>query len=462
METWFHPMWGTLSSSFPSVIPSGKRSTLPGITFSPLWIPNSSLSVKELEPQTDTEKRMLFPDNPQDRLDKSALLQVFYTVAKTLFVAGCNRQSEGLGTPRELTDSEKAKVAEIALGSPEASKWLQGRTDYRIGGVDWYAIAFKDGEAGSWSVVSPDSAGVGLPPPLLSQPVSYYPGVTIAVGEGTIYQMQIAVDLKTCKTVMVDGPYPSLSSPDRFRHLTPAPSDTTSNTSRISREQAIETASKTLPASMVDRAVITAEFHVWYWEVIFDNLNAEAGELMPWPLKRPPTPPPGQPTTEPYPGIWQSVIITINAETGDIKSAGARQAPEPGPYVSREQAMQNAREMMLQTPAEVNWDIFDVVFGSLATLLGALWMWHFRDRMKLALFGPVIFNALIVSAYLPILLAGLGYYTIPFTDIALDGWYPLMYLFGFVAIGLGEAVVMYALGLPLAKALSHTKIARRV
>jgi len=78
---------------------------------------------------------------------------------------------------------------------------------------------------------------------------------------------------------------------------------------------------------------------------------------MPWPLKGPPPVPPGQPTVEPYPGIWESVIITINAETGDLKSAGARRAPVPGPYVSREQAIQSAREMMLQTPAGVNWGV---------------------------------------------------------------------------------------------------------
>ena len=57
--------------------------------------------------------------------------------------------------------------------------------------------------------------------------------------------------------------------------------------------------------------------------------------------------------------------------------------------------------------------MLDVVFGSLATFLGALWCWKMRERPKLALLGPVIANALIVPAYLPLLLQGLGYYTIP-------------------------------------------------
>ena len=99
--------------------------------------------------------------------------------------------------------------------------------------------------------------------------------------------------------------------------------------------------------------------------------------------------------------------------------------------------------------------LLDVVFGSLATLIGALWCRKFAHKPKVALLGPVIANALIVPAYLPILLQGLGFYTIPFTTISLDGAYVPMYLFGLIATGLGEAVVVYVLGLPLIGALRH-------
>jgi uncharacterized membrane protein len=102
--------------------------------------------------------------------------------------------------------------------------------------------------------------------------------------------------------------------------------------------------------------------------------------------------------------------------------------------------------------------LLDVVFGSLATLLGALWMRRFRDRTGIALLGPVLANALIVPAYLPLVLAALGFYTIPFTNIDLAGSWPLMYLFGFLAIGAGEALVVYALGLPLLRALRSTRL----
>lgn len=106
--------------------------------------------------------------------------------------------------------------------------------------------------------------------------------------------------------------------------------------------------------------------------------------------------------------------------------------------------------------------LLDVVFGSLATCLGALWCWKMRGNPKIAVLGPVIANALIVPAYLPLLLQGMGFYTIPFTTIALDGAYIPMYLFGLVATGVGEALVMYVLGLPLLAALKRSGVAKRL
>lgn len=97
--------------------------------------------------------------------------------------------------------------------------------------------------------------------------------------------------------------------------------------------------------------------------------------------------------------------------------------------------------------------MLDVVFGSLATFVGAVWCWKLRRRPALAIAGFVVANAVIVPAYLPIILQGVGWYTIPFTSISLDGAYVPMYLFGLVATGIGEAVVMYVLGLPLMRAL---------
>jgi uncharacterized membrane protein len=102
--------------------------------------------------------------------------------------------------------------------------------------------------------------------------------------------------------------------------------------------------------------------------------------------------------------------------------------------------------------------LLDVVGGSAATFLGAWWCWRMRNKVGLALLGPVVANAVIVSTYLPLLLAAAGFYTIPFTEISLTQSYLTMYLFGVVALGLGEALVVYALGWPLQAALRRTPL----
>ena len=100
--------------------------------------------------------------------------------------------------------------------------------------------------------------------------------------------------------------------------------------------------------------------------------------------------------------------------------------------------------------------IWDIVFGSLATFLGALWTWRMRKRPLLALAGPVVTNALIVPAYLPILLAGLGLYEIPILGIDVESAWPLAYLVGVISVGVGQAVVIYGLGLPLVALLRRS------
>ena len=105
--------------------------------------------------------------------------------------------------------------------------------------------------------------------------------------------------------------------------------------------------------------------------------------------------------------------------------------------------------------------LLDVVFGSVGTLLGAVWTWRFRSSTALGLLGPVLANALIVPAYLPLLVKGLGLYKIPLLGVDFEGrWLP-MYLFGFVSVAIGQAVVMYGLGLPLLVALRRLGLQER-
>lgn len=100
----------------------------------------------------------------------------------------------------------------------------------------------------------------------------------------------------------------------------------------------------------------------------------------------------------------------------------------------------------------------DVVFGSLGTLLGAAWSWRFRERAALALAGPVVANALIVPAYLPVMLRAAGIGDIPFLGLSLTTAWPLVYLSGVATVGLCEAVVVYGLGWPLLAALRRMRL----
>jgi len=130
----------------------------------------------------------------------------------------------GWEQPRPLSEDERAEAVKIALSSQSVSEWLQGRSDYRTGPVDWYAIIWdSNGEAGTWWSLDDDRIASEGVPEFVNPYAFWYPGVTIAVGEGTIYQMQIAVDMDSGKVVMVMGPYPSLSSPDRFKNMLPPP-----------------------------------------------------------------------------------------------------------------------------------------------------------------------------------------------------------------------------------------------
>jgi len=172
-------------------------------------------------------------------------------------------------------------------------------------------------------------------------------GGPVVNAAGHVVGVVLAFDPKTGESFMV----PVNRIPSVLFLALPSP-PSTSDTQQVSREQAIETAAKMLPASIVARADIKTEVQGRYWEVIFDNLNAEADELMPFPLKGPP---PGGSASEAYPGIYQSVVITVDAETGDPRSAGASKEPKPGPYVNRERAIESAREGVLGFLMDPSW-----------------------------------------------------------------------------------------------------------
>lgn len=86
---------------------------------------------------------------------------------------------------------------------------------------------------------------------------------------------------------------------------------------------------------------------------------------------------------------------------------------------------------------------WDMLLGTLATLLAALTTWRLRGKsIWLCALPPVLFNAIIIGVMLYCL-----------------GIVPLSALFiSMLSIGGGEAVTCYALGIPLVRALSHAPI----
>lgn len=93
--------------------------------------------------------------------------------------------------------------------------------------------------------------------------------------------------------------------------------------------------------------------------------------------------------------------------------------------------------------------LLDVAFGSLGSLLGAAWSWRFRRRTALALAGPVLANAVIVPAYLPLMLGAAGLTTVPLLGITAQSSWLALYVAGVAGVGVGQAVVVYGLGWPL-------------
>ena len=95
--------------------------------------------------------------------------------------------------------------------------------------------------------------------------------------------------------------------------------------------------------------------------------------------------------------------------------------------------------------------LLNVMCGSITTLLGALWCYHYRNKaLPKALFGFVLFNMLIIPAYLPSVIDDPNFYTIPIIHWNVYGDQILMYVFGVLSIGLSEALVIYGLGFPFA------------
>ncbi len=94
--------------------------------------------------------------------------------------------------------------------------------------------------------------------------------------------------------------------------------------------------------------------------------------------------------------------------------------------------------------------VIDMVLGSLTTLLAAYLTNIIFKRTKnffISLLPPVLLNGLIVGSYIPFI------YSSPGTAASFALIYPSV-----LSVSISQAVIIYALGFPLCKYLSKTKI----
>ena len=124
----------------------------------------------------------------------------------------------GWTQPRLLTDAEKAKVIEIAINSTNVKNWLNGKTDYKMGGIYWFVITWNNGTMQEYECPEYDVVTTGVPG-WVSPNGWWYPAVTLSLGEwGSMTQMQMAIDVDNGKVAYVDGPYPP---PGQFPGMRP-------------------------------------------------------------------------------------------------------------------------------------------------------------------------------------------------------------------------------------------------
>jgi hypothetical protein len=125
-------------------------------------------------------------------------------------------------TPKILTDAEKAEAIAIAFQAPQIASLIEKGAPYTVR-LGWSAIVWDDSQdepSESWSLG--EDAQNDLNYTVVSESARWYPEVIISTGEDIITQAQISIDLRTKKVVAIQGPYPSLSSPGRFKS-TPTP-----------------------------------------------------------------------------------------------------------------------------------------------------------------------------------------------------------------------------------------------
>lgn len=89
--------------------------------------------------------------------------------------------------------------------------------------------------------------------------------------------------------------------------------------------------------------------------------------------------------------------------------------------------------------------VYDVIFGSLTTLLAAFLTYRFRRNKYIAMLFPVVLNGIVVGGYIGL-----------FLDSSMAIWVCML------TVAIGQAVACYGLGLPFATLLEKLKIREKL
>jgi len=85
-------------------------------------------------------------------MEKQPLLVIIWLVLLLLLVAGCAGHPEGWTGPRELTDTEKARVIAAALDTPEIRARLEKEPVYTTS-LSWAAITWNGSQVSAFRVL---------------------------------------------------------------------------------------------------------------------------------------------------------------------------------------------------------------------------------------------------------------------------------------------------------------------
>jgi len=156
----------------------------------------------------------------RSKVRKGLWLAASLLVVIALLAGGCVGHPRGMKDVRWLTEDEKNRVIEIALGTPEASGRLKEYGSQYTASLGWVAIVWGNSEYSEWRSFDYDIVETGVPrgtveinPEGSSEKIrvegvsgsaEFYAWVVINFGEPPEWQVYVAVNPDTGKVALVE------------------------------------------------------------------------------------------------------------------------------------------------------------------------------------------------------------------------------------------------------------------